>query len=125
MKKPEPATPDAVVPDAVVPDAAHPPAAGPPALLRIVGLDTLLLVRGEEDTYLSDKMGYCDFRQSRIVLSQGNSPTSMRETAVHEVLHAVDHAVQSGLSEQDVHRLGRALYAVLRDNPEFTRWLLL
>lgn len=95
-----------------------------PAVLSIIGLNIELFARGEEDSSLDGKMGYCDYKRNQIVLSNESSPTQMRETAVHEVLHAVDHAVQGDLSEKEVHRLARALYAVLHDNPEFVYWLL-
>jgi len=95
-----------------------------PLVLRVVGLDIPLLLRGDDDNYLDDKMGYCDFKRNHIILSDMNPLTVLRETCLHEVLHAVDHAVQSSLCEEDVHRLARALYAVLRDNPAFVDWLV-
>lgn len=47
-----------------------------------------------------------------------------RATALHEAVHAVDFAVHGELAEKQVQALGSGLFALLKDNLEFTAWLI-
>ena len=96
----------------------------PPKHVRVVGVDFPLHIRSKNvDTHLDDKYGYCDHARGHIVMCDGNSETQMRETSLHEILHAIEVATQTKLDEEDLHRIGRALYAVIRDNPDYVDWL--
>lgn len=103
------------------------PAPGPemPATVRILGFQVALETAPcANDPNLDGKYGYADHGRMRIRLREDNPPDEMRETALHEVLHFLDEAVQAGLTEEQVRRLARGLYAVLRDDPAFAAWLM-
>ena len=46
-----------------------------------------------------------------------------RDTVLHEVLHAIDYAMQLSLEEHQVHALAASLLSVLRDNAAFVAYL--
>ena len=70
------------------------------------------------------EVGLCDEHTQTITVLEGLHPEDERETLLHEVLHAVDHAMHCELSEHQVSALSRGLLAVLIDNPAFGAWLL-
>jgi len=86
--------------------------------VRILGLDYPVLVQFKDtDTYLDGKFGYFDGVRMRIVLAANNDPGVQGEVLLHEIVHAIDAAMQTGLEEDQVGRLSRGLFAVLKDNP--------
>ncbi len=60
----------------------------------------------------------------QIDIDAGQHPLCMRDTLLHEVIHAVDDLVQTKLVEEQVYALSGALLDTLRRNPEFTAWLV-
>jgi hypothetical protein len=48
----------------------------------------------------------------------------VREVALHEAIHAVEHQMHLCLSEEHVEGLGVGILALLRENPAFVRWLM-
>lgn len=100
------------------------PACGITACVRVAGMNLPVVVRDPNlDTYLDERFGYCDHVRRRIVLNGTNSAEGMKECCLHEVVHATDDAAKIGLDELQVARLARALFAVIRDNPELMMWL--
>lgn len=97
-----------------------------PNTIRLIGYDIdVALFTAEDDEELEDTFGYCDTSASdRIVLNSNNTPIQMRETLLHELLHGIEFATATELSEEVVTRLARCLMALFRDNPEFGRWLV-
>lgn len=47
-----------------------------------------------------------------------------QDTLLHEFIHAIDDAMVLGLTEEQTRAAATGLLAVLRDNPEFTKYLL-
>ena len=41
------------------------------------------------------------------------------DTVLHEVIHAVDHQMDTDLTETQVRRIATGLCAVFKDNPKF------
>lgn len=95
-----------------------------PSSVRVLGMDMAVVVHTADDAHMDDKFGYCDNLRMRIVLSESNTPSQMRETCLHEVVHAVDWAVKADMEEDQVGRMARGLFAVLRDNPGFVKWIM-
>ncbi len=95
-----------------------------PSSVRVLGMDMAVVVRTGDDAHMDDKFGYCDNLRMRIVLSENNTPSQMRETCLHEVVHAVEWAVKADMEEDEVGRMARGLFAVLRDNPSFVKWIM-
>lgn len=59
----------------------------------------------------------------RILLLKDQADDSMKDTMLHEIIHMLDYEYQLGLKERHVHCLASGLYAVLKDNPQVTKWL--
>jgi hypothetical protein len=82
----------------------------------------------EEDRPRNENGGilYGETRYSKLQLAvdPGNPAHRVRETMLHESLHAVDDEYGLGLDEAIVDRLARALYATLRANPELVKFIL-
>lgn len=68
-------------------------------------------------------IGYWEARKSLISLSPDLAPDQMRAIAVHELVHALDFFTGVGMTEQDVTAFSTALYAAIKDNPEFVAWV--
>jgi hypothetical protein len=97
-----------------------------PEAVRVLGVEVPVLVRDmNEDTVLDRWDGYTDHARGRIVLRAGHAEGyEGRETLLHELLHVLEKATCTALEEEEVGRLSRGLFAVLRDNPELVRWLM-
>lgn len=60
----------------------------------------------------------------RIEVLGDQHPLTRKDTVLHEVIHAIDHATQLDLTERQVYVLAGQLLDTLRRNPEFTKWLV-
>lgn len=47
-----------------------------------------------------------------------------QDTILHETIHAIDDTLGLGMTEAQVSQMASVLLAVLKDNPEYTKWLL-
>lgn len=76
---------------------------------------------------LGGDLGECHYDHARLSVATRQSPFDTRDTLLHEALHAVLGApewVKSPAEEERyVLALATGLMSVLRDNPEFVRWL--
>jgi hypothetical protein len=78
-----------------------------------------------------DKLGMTRFRRSLIHISKKQSPSSERDTLLHEVLHAVCYesglSLVLGIGDEDEERIIRILapwlLTVIRDNPHLIEQL--
>jgi hypothetical protein len=61
--------------------------------------------------------GLCRVGPCRIELKADLPAGRLRETLLHEVIHAINSEYGIGLRERQVQALGTALVQVLRDNP--------
>ena len=68
--------------------------------------------------------GECFSDQCRIEIAGYQCVSQQRDTLLHEVLHAVDHEMHSGMSEPQIRRIATGLLAVLRHNPAFAAFLV-
>lgn len=71
----------------------------------------------------ADLVGECDTDKQVITILDGQPLESSQDTLLHELIHAVDEAVDSGLKETQVKRLATGLLAVLKDNPRLVAFL--
>ena len=97
-----------------------------PSHIRILG-DTWVILR--DDVYLAARGKWGETlpaeNEMRVTAAHGNALA--RETAIHELLHAISSKVAVGsdqLDETQVTVTSKVLLAVLRENPEFTAFLL-
>jgi hypothetical protein len=96
---------------------------GPPDRLRILG-KTWGLVPIEDAPLQGNNRGECNFTECRIRFKTDGSPDDVRDTVLHEVIHALDYTMQLGLKERQVHALAAGVLAVLRDNRRLNEWLV-
>lgn len=83
-----------------------------------------------DETYASHQahVGHTDMRKLKIVLDPALPGDQLRETLLHEVLHAVVRTVGLGVDEdaeeQFIRAVSPTLLQTLQDNPAFTIYLL-
>jgi hypothetical protein len=77
------------------------------------------------DTLPDDQVGQIIFRQNAITLLADQSPAEMRDTLLHEVMHAVVRFVGLDLDENErvTAALTSTLLMVLRANPALVAYL--
>ena len=68
--------------------------------------------------------GLTDDSECRIYYSTRTTPSQIRDTVLHEVIHALDLSLHLELSEQQVHAIAASLFGTFMNNTEFTQWLL-
>lgn len=68
--------------------------------------------------------GLTDECECRLYYTTDTTPSQLRDTLLHELLHTLDLSLGLGLKERQVHALSAVLYGTFTGNPEFTRWLL-
>lgn len=69
-------------------------------------------------------LGSANSRTLVLQISPHQAPDAMRDTLLHEALHAISNELFLELEERQVHTLAAGLLDVLRRNPKFTRFLL-
>jgi len=94
-----------------------------PGTLRISGRDYDLAAEGKSCLNV-ETMGMHYPWDNRIILNDSTAPGQIRSTSLHEVLHACDNDAGTGLDEQAVTSLSSLLFAALRDNPQWVKWMM-
>lgn len=69
-------------------------------------------------------LGMHRFDKNLIQIAPGLAHDREREVLTHELVHAIDEAMQAKLSEDQVEKLGVGIYALLSDNPELVQYLV-
>ena len=92
-----------------------------PDTVHIAGFQFRVTEEPNSDFRLAGEISH---QKQRIRISTDLAPDETRETLLHEVLHGVDHAIGTKLSERKVAVLSRALYATLRENPVLVAYLM-
>ena len=80
-------------------------------------------VKEEQNLHESETelQGQIRFFEQEITLRENMTEESKEATLMHECLHALDEMYGIGLSEEQVERLGNALYMFIEDNPQMLR----
>lgn len=71
-----------------------------------------------------DEYGSCETSKLRIDLSPTQPVGHLRDTYLHETLHAMDIETQLGMTERQITVLATVLLAWMRDNPHVVAWML-
>jgi hypothetical protein len=69
----------------------------------------------------SENMGECESFKGTIRVRDDLEPSVYHSTVLHEVIHMIDKYLDLDLNEHQISCLGEALFATLRDNPEFLK----
>lgn len=90
-----------------------------PGTLRILGKTWEI---SEAPTDFTDS-GSCNRDYQKIVVVTSQPEENIKDTLLHEVLHAVDYCMATKLTEDQVAALATGLLAVFLDNPTFLEFL--
>lgn len=93
----------------------------PPDLVRVLGRDIPLQEVGVEA--LLKAVGEYDYEHQIVRYREGQQPVFQADTILHELLHAIDDAMQLDMKERQVYCVAVGLVALLRDNPDFLEYL--
>ena len=86
--------------------------------VRILGKQWSLVGKAnlvDEDN--NPAFGLCETWEQRIRYTTETTPSQLRDTVWHELLHAIEETMGLGLSESQVHALAAGQLAVFADNP--------
>lgn len=92
-----------------------------PKRVKIIGKTYSVSVVEKVDD--DDSLGEHDMTKQQILLRAVQHFESIRDTAFHEVVHAVDEQMSLNMKEAQVHALATGLLQVLRDNPKFVKFI--
>lgn len=62
--------------------------------------------------------GQCKYDEEKILLAEAYSKNQQECTLIHELIHAIDDIFSIGVTEEQVLKLGKGFYQVIKDNPE-------
>lgn len=68
---------------------------------------------GQDDLY-----GQIHYLPEKIILNSESSENQKRATLIHECIHGMDEMYRIDLKEEQVEKLGNALYMLINDNPQ-------
>lgn len=95
---------------------------GLPKTIRVMGKRFKVRILKENEEPEVD--GLMELAKQRISIRPQEAIDQVQDTALHEVIHAVDESLALGMTEAQVHQMATGLLSVLKDNVQFTRWLL-
>jgi carbonic anhydrase len=67
--------------------------------------------------------GLCDTDKQTIHIQDGMHVESEQDTLLHEVMHAIERAMDLDVEDTIVYRLATGVIAVLKDNQSFVSYL--
>ena len=65
-----------------------------------------------------DLYGQILYMPERIIINSAGSVEQQKSTLLHEIVHGLDELYGIGLKEDQVEKLGTAMYMLVKDNPE-------
>ena len=69
-------------------------------------------------------LGECKSTPLTITYEVNQADDQLRDTILHECLHAMDYAVRIGLKEKQVHALSAMLILFFKENKKLANWLV-
>lgn len=87
--------------------------------LKIVGKRYTIAKAKRASEALIGHNGMCRSNQLSIHFADDLPPDEQADTVLHEVIHAVDHQMDTELTETQVRRIATGVVAVFKDNPKF------
>ncbi len=70
-----------------------------------------------------DNVGMCDTDAQTIHIQEGMHVESEQDAVLHEVMHAIERAMDLDVEDTIVYRLATGVIAVLKDNKQFVSYL--
>jgi hypothetical protein len=92
-----------------------------PPKIRIVGRDIPIVWVSEEE--MPKAWGEYDYEKQVVRVRTEQQLAFEADTVLHELIHAIDDAMQLGMTERQVHCTATGIIALLKDNPNFYEYL--
>ncbi len=77
----------------------------------------------QKDFIDGDLLGQCDSDALKITIKKNQPEILEADTLLHEILHAIDDAMQTKMKERQVHCTATGIIALLKDNPDFVKYM--
>ena len=77
----------------------------------------------QKDFIDGDLLGQCDSYALNITIKKNQPVILEADTLLHEILHAIDDAMQTKMKERQVHCTATGLLALFKDNPDFVKYM--
>lgn len=90
--------------------------------LRILGKTYKISVMPDHTP--DEEFGACSYAYQLIEYNGKLALDERKDTIIHEMVHCLDHALQTKMSEEQVHAISSGFYAIIKDNPDFFRWVV-
>jgi Zn-dependent peptidase ImmA (M78 family) len=95
-----------------------------PERVRVLGKQFQIKFHPEGSEEMEGNLGMCSYDKQIVYVEEGMPLENEQSTVFHELIHAVEEMMQLGLSEEHVKGLEVGLFALLRDNPSFVKYLM-
>lgn len=99
------------------------PKQNPPLESNVMVLDRPFVIEYSASEDLDDKVGECIYYEQRIRISNVLPLHTEQHIVMHEIVHAADEIMGSGLKENQVQAMGYAIACLIRDNPHLVEYL--
>jgi hypothetical protein len=93
-----------------------------PKQVRVLG--KIFKIRSMKEDEHPDADGTMTLDLQLIGVREKEALAYMQDTLLHETIHAIDETLFLKMTERQVNNLASVLLGVLKDNPEFTSWIL-
>jgi hypothetical protein len=77
----------------------------------------------QKDFIDGDLLGQCDSDALKITIKKNQPEILEADTLLHEILHAIDDAMQTKMKERQLHCTATGLLALFKDNPDFVKYM--
>ena len=77
----------------------------------------------QKDFIDGDLLGQCDSDALKITIKKNQPEILEADTLLHEILHAIDDAMQTKMKERQVDCAATGLLALFKDNPDFVKYM--
>lgn len=94
-----------------------------PTSVRLIGR-TFSINWIDSDAFHEHYMGRYIESRTEIQLSSRLNHEQEKAIAMHEIVHDLDRQAGTGLDERGVNALSLMMFAVMRDNPDFVKWIM-
>jgi hypothetical protein len=95
---------------------------GMPKQVKVLG-KTFKVIPLREDEH-EDADGVMKLDEQVLGVRDKPAKEYMADTLLHETIHAIDETLVLKMTERQVSNVASVLLQVLKDNPEFTKWIL-
>lgn len=93
-----------------------------PGTVRVLGrIFKIVEMKDGED---EDADGLCKIAEQELHVRPQPGLGYCQDTLLHETIHAIDETLVLRMTERQVSNVASILLAVLKDNPEYTKWIL-